>query len=83
MGDDGVGLAALERLQQDWDFLHRLTSLMEHLGPEPAPVIEAAEHVILLDAIDVGSAPGAEVVLPRRAAYPARDQGITSSGWPA
>ena len=66
MGDDGIGLAALERLQHDWDFSPSIDFIDGGTwGMNLLPIIEAAEDVILLDAIDVGSTPGAEVVLQR------------------
>jgi hydrogenase maturation protease len=59
MGDDGLGLAALERLRRDW----RLPAGVEPVdggtwGMRLLPVIEQAESVLLLDAIDAGRAPG-------------------------
>jgi hydrogenase maturation protease len=64
MGDDGLGLAALERLQREW----RLPADV-HLadggtwGMRLLPLIEGAEAVLLLDAIDAGRPPGELIVL--------------------
>lgn len=65
MADDGLGLAALERLRAagppaDVELVDGGTWGMNLL-----PVIEAADRVLLLDAIDVGAAPGTLHVLER------------------
>ncbi|HEX3274472.1 MAG TPA: HyaD/HybD family hydrogenase maturation endopeptidase [Gemmatimonadales bacterium] len=59
MGDDGLGLAALDRLRRDW----RLPAGIELVdggtwGMRLLPVIEEAQAVLLLDAIDAGRMPG-------------------------
>ena len=64
MGDDGLGLAALERLPSRW----RLPPLVRPvdggtLGLSLLPLIEEAEAVLLLDAIDAGQPPGSLVRL--------------------
>lgn len=68
MGDDGLGLVALEALRESRAF-----------DPEPVfvdggtwgmnllPVIEAAERLLFLDAIRAGGIPGEAVVLERDA----------------
>lgn len=66
MGDDGLGLAALARLRDEWD-LPPDVELVDGgtWGMTLLPTIEDAEHVILIDAIDVAAEPGTEVVLER------------------
>lgn len=59
MGDDGLGLAALERLRD-----RGLPTDVELVdggtwGLSLLPVIESATRVLLIDAIDTGGAPGA------------------------
>jgi len=66
MGDDGLGIAALERLRETWD----VPSGVELVdggtwGLNLLPVIEDAGRVLLIDAIDVGAPPGTEAVIPR------------------
>jgi hydrogenase maturation protease len=66
MGDDGLGLAALARLAQDWD----LPPTVEPVdggtwGLELLPRFEEATHVLLLDAVDAGRDPGTPVELER------------------
>jgi hydrogenase maturation protease len=74
MGDDGVGLAALERLRERFagdaglDWIDGGTA-----GLALLPALESARRVLLLDAIDAGAAPGTLVelageALPRRIA---------------
>ncbi len=58
MGDDGLGLAALERLRD-----YALRPEVELVdggtwGMNLLPVIEDADELILIDAIDTGAAPG-------------------------
>lgn len=66
MGDDGTGLAALERLRDEWS-LPEAVELVDGgtWGMNLLPVIEDARHLLLLDAIAVGMPPGTEVVLAR------------------
>ncbi len=66
MGDDGLGLAALARLRDEW----RIPCDVELVdggtwGMNLLPIIEDARRVLLIDAIDAGVAPGTEVVLTR------------------
>jgi hydrogenase maturation protease len=63
MGDDGLGLAVLERLRD-----YALPPAVELVdggtwGMNLLPVIEDADELILIDAIDVGVAPGTPVHL--------------------
>ncbi len=66
MGDDGLGLAALERLQDEWE-LPPEVELVDGgtWGMNLLPVIEDAERVLLIDAIDTGATPGAQITLER------------------
>jgi hydrogenase maturation protease len=66
MGDDGLGLAALERLRDTW-VLPPEVELVDGgtWGLTLLPVIERARHVVFLDAIATGAAPGTPVVVPR------------------
>jgi hydrogenase maturation protease len=59
MADDGIGLAALARLEEEW-FIPRDVELVDGgtWGMTLLPVIERADRVIILDAIDVGDPPG-------------------------
>ena len=66
MGDDGLGVAALERLHREWsvppevDVVDGGTAGMCLL-----PIIEGAARVLLIDAIDVRVAAGTKIVLER------------------
>src|SRR5262245_6447568 len=59
MGDDGLGIAVLERLRTEY-VLPAEVELVEGgtWGLNLLPVIEVAESLILIDAIDTGVAPG-------------------------
>lgn len=64
MGDDRVGLIALNHLEDDW-FLPRSVSLVDGgtWGLTLLPVVEAADRLLVLDAIDIGTDPGTIVRL--------------------
>lgn len=66
MGDDGLGIAVLERLRLQY-VLPPEVELVDGgtWGLNLLPVIEDANVVILIDAIDTGSAPGTPVRLER------------------
>jgi hydrogenase maturation protease len=66
MGDDGVGLAALDRLRAGW-LLPATVALVDGgiWGMRLLPEIEDADRLLLLDAIDVGAEPGTLHVLQR------------------
>lgn len=66
MGDDGLGLAALERLRAQWR-LSRDVELVDGgtWGLTLLPVIEAADRLLLIDAIDTGGTPGTLHILER------------------
>jgi hydrogenase maturation protease len=66
MGDDGLGLVALERLRAGYAIPPEVELIDGGTwGMNLLPVIEDAERVILIDAIDVGAAPGTPVRLER------------------
>ena len=66
MGDDGVGLALLARLTEQWD-IEPAATLVDGgtWGMNLLPTIEDAGRLVLLDAINVGAAPGTVVELAR------------------
>jgi hydrogenase maturation protease len=66
MADDGIGIAALERLREGW-ILPRSVRLVDGgtLGMNLLPLIEQADELVLLDAIDGGKPAGEPVVLER------------------
>lgn len=65
MGDDGLGIAVAQRLA-DWGLPDDVQVVDGGTwGLNLLPVIEDAERVILVDAIDVGEAPGTLIRLPR------------------
>lgn len=66
MGDDGLGLVALHELRERW----RFTPPVELVdggtwGMNLLPLVESAERILFLDAITLGAAPGALIVLER------------------
>jgi hydrogenase maturation protease len=65
MGDDGIGLAALQVLRE-WDIAPP-AELVDGgtWGLQLLPAIEDAGRLLLLDAIDTGAPPGALVLLSR------------------
>lgn len=65
MGDDGFGLAVLERLGDEWDTPGAELVDGGTWGMQLLPDIEAATHLLLLDAIDAGLPPGTPVRLTR------------------
>lgn len=66
MGDDGLGIAALERLREQWDVPAEVELVDGGTwGMNLLPVIESAGRVLLIDAITVGARPGTVVVIPR------------------
>ena len=68
MGDDGVGLVALERLRGAWS-LGPGVELVDGgtWGMTLLPVLDDARRILILDAVDVGAAPGTLVRLEREA----------------
>lgn len=66
MGDDGVGLAALERLQDNWQLDDDVTLVDGATwGLSLLPVIEDAARLVLVDAIAAHAPPGELVELTR------------------
>jgi hydrogenase maturation protease len=67
MGDDGIGLRALERLRETWDI--EGVDLIDGgtWGMSLLPAIEDASHVMLLDAIRANAIPGEIIKLERQA----------------
>lgn len=68
MADDGLGLAALERLRAEWA-LPPEVELVDGgtWGMSLLPIIEDAAQVVLLDAIRTGAPPGTLQVMERDA----------------
>jgi len=66
MGDDGLGLAALERLRRDYD-VPESVELVDGgtWGMSLLPVIEDAQHLLFLDAINTGARPGTVISLEK------------------
>ncbi|HSA54750.1 MAG TPA: HyaD/HybD family hydrogenase maturation endopeptidase [Gemmatimonadaceae bacterium] len=64
MTDDGIGLAALARLQDEW-FIPRRVELVDGgtWGMNLLPIIESTDRLLVLDAIDSGAEPGTLSVL--------------------
>lgn len=66
MGDDGLGLAALAALRSAWELAPDVELVDGGTwGMNLLPVIEDAQRIILLDAIDTGAVPGTPVVVER------------------
>jgi hydrogenase maturation protease len=66
MGDDGLGLVALERLRNDYAVPPEVELVDGGTwGMNLLPVIEDAARLILIDAIDVAATPGTPVRLER------------------
>lgn len=66
MGDDGLGIAVAQRLLADWDLPDEVQVVDGGTwGLNLLPVIEDAERVLLIDAIDIGARPGTLNRVPR------------------
>ncbi|MEO8635533.1 MAG: HyaD/HybD family hydrogenase maturation endopeptidase [Gemmatimonadales bacterium] len=66
MGDDGLGLAVLERLRREWDVPPGIELVDGGTwGMNLLPLIEDADRLILIDAIRGGVAPGDLITLER------------------
>lgn len=66
MADDGAGVAALDRLRNEWD-LPEDVELIDGgtWGMNLLPLVESTRHLVLVDAIRSGAAPGTLTVLER------------------
>ncbi|HEX6315232.1 MAG TPA: HyaD/HybD family hydrogenase maturation endopeptidase [Gemmatimonadaceae bacterium] len=64
MADDGVGLAALAKMQDEW-FVPRDVSLVDGgtWGMNLLHIVEGADRLLIFDAIDAGGPPGTLVRL--------------------
>lgn len=59
MGDDGLGLVALEALRERWEFVPYVELLDGGTwGMNLLPFIEAARRVMIIDAVHAGAEPG-------------------------
>ena len=66
MGDDGFGLAVLQRLLADWALPAGVEAVDGGIwGMKLLPQIEQAGRLLLLDAVNAGLPPGTPVVLER------------------
>jgi hydrogenase maturation protease len=66
MADDGLGIAALERLREGWTFPESVRLVDGGTwGMNLLPLVEEASEVLLLDAINRGGAVGELIVLER------------------
>ncbi len=66
MTDDGLGLAALARLQEQYEFSAAVDFVDGGTwGMNLLHLIEAADRVLLIDAINVNEAPGSLITLER------------------
>jgi hydrogenase maturation protease len=66
MGDDGLGLAALAQLRNEWEIPAEVELVDGGTwGMNLLPVIEDAERLLLIDAINADAPPGTEVTIPR------------------
>ena len=66
MGDDGLGIAAVEALRRDYSFAEGVELVDGGTwGMNLLPVIETAERLLILDAINAGLEPGVLVRLSR------------------
>ena len=66
MGDDGLGLLAAQRLQEDW-ILPPEVEVVDGgtWGMNLLPIIDEAEELLLIDAINQDMPPGTQIVLGR------------------
>ena len=66
MGDDGLGIVAAQRVHDEWTFAPAVEFVDGGTwGMNLLPLIESANAVVLVDAIDAGANPGEIVVLER------------------
>jgi hydrogenase maturation protease len=63
MADDGFGIAAMERLKAEWRFDASVTLVDGGTwGLSLLPIIECADHLLLVDAIRAGKTPGTMIL---------------------
>jgi hydrogenase maturation protease len=66
MGDDGVGLEALERLRRDFEMPLEVELVDGGTwGMSLLPTIEDSDRLLFIDAINTGASPGTEITLRR------------------
>jgi hydrogenase maturation protease len=66
MGDDGVGLEALERLRRDFEMPLEVELVDGGTwGMSLLPTIEDSDRLLFIDAINTGALPGTEIILSR------------------
>jgi hydrogenase maturation protease len=66
MGDDGFGLRVLTRIPERWTVPEEVEFVDGGTwGMTLLPTIEESDHVLLLDAINTGSAPGTVAVIEK------------------
>jgi hydrogenase maturation protease len=66
MGDDGLGIAVVARLASEWPSDESLTFVDGGTwGMNLLPLIESANRLMIIDAIDRGLAPGTAIALDR------------------
>jgi hydrogenase maturation protease len=66
MADDGVGLVALERLRRDYEMPDGVELVDGGTwGMSLLPIIEDADHLLFVDAINTGAPPGTVISLGR------------------
>jgi len=66
MGDDGLGLVALEALRAGWHFDPHVELIDGGTwGMNLLPFIEGAERLLFLDAVDAGLPPGSMISMER------------------
>ncbi|HWA40234.1 MAG TPA: HyaD/HybD family hydrogenase maturation endopeptidase, partial [Gemmatimonadales bacterium] len=66
MGDDGLGLAALQRLREEYE-IPEMVFLVDGgtWGMNLLPLVESAEDLVLVDAINTNAVPGTVIRLER------------------
>jgi hydrogenase maturation protease len=66
MGDDGLGVIALQRLREDWSVPPEVELIDGGTwGMRLLPTIEDAESLLLIDAINLDMPPGTDIELER------------------
>lgn len=66
MGDDGIGIAAVTRLRDEWEWDDDVTFVDGGTwGMNLLHLIEGARRLLFLDAIDAGEPAGTQIILTR------------------